>query len=162
MPKTCKHPCCGVVCRKPPKTKKVYPLKRTPLKKPKLPKGDLDKLTHNELEKVARNAFNRFIRERDKHLGCICGCGGRVEQAGHYFPAGSYSGVMFDERNVNGISRDCNYYKSSAAIDPEYQVGLVGKFGIATVMDLTRKAEKTRAYRWSREELREIIKKYKK
>jgi hypothetical protein len=45
MSKSCKHPCCGEVCRKPPKPKKVYTLKRnTPIKKgkPKRKEKSLD------------------------------------------------------------------------------------------------------------------------
>jgi hypothetical protein len=155
--KTCKHPTCENECRRPVKSKKMYQLKRTALKNKRLPTGDINLLSTNELLKVAQNAFNAKVRERDKNKGCICGCRRKVEQAGHFFPAGSYSGVRFDERNVHGISKQCNYFKSSPAIDPEFEVGLISRMGMVTVMDLTRKAEKTRMYKWTRQELIAII-----
>jgi hypothetical protein len=135
----------------------MYQLKRTALKKKRLPTGDINLLSTNELLKVAQNAFNAKVRERDKNKGCICGCGRKVEQAGHFFPAGSYSGVRFDEVNVNGIAKECNYFKPSAAIDPEIETGLIARIGMATVIDLKNRAEKTRMYKWTREELIAII-----
>jgi hypothetical protein len=164
MSYNCNHPTCfdSEECRRPAKPKKMYQLKRTRIRKKAFPRGDINALTHEELLKVAQNAVNTYVRERDKRKGCICGCGRPVEQAGHFYPAGSYSGVRFDEVNVNGISKHCNYFKPTPAIDPEYEVGLTLRFGMAAVMDLTRRAERTRFYRWDREELIAIINKYKK
>jgi hypothetical protein len=161
--KPCRHPCCpdDGPCRKPKKQKKVYQLKRTAIKRQRLPKGDINLLSHNELEKVAQSAFNAFVRNRDKDKPCICGCGGRVEQAMHFFPAGSYSGVRFDEVNVNGGSTVCNYFKPGAAIDPEVETGIIARYGMATVNELIEKAKETRAYKWSKGELIKIIEKYK-
>jgi hypothetical protein len=87
------------------KVKKNVSVETYSIKKKRLPTGDINLLSTNELLKVAQNAFNAKVRERDKNKGCICGCRRKVEQAGHFFPAGSYSGVRFDERNVHGISQ---------------------------------------------------------
>lgn len=159
MSKNCLHPTCydSDTCRRPVKEKKVYKLKRNPVYKVK-PKGDINTLTHEELLKVAQNAVNAKVRERDKHKSCICGCGAPVEQAGHLYPAASYSGVRFDyERNIHGIAKACNYFKSTPAIDPEVEVGVIARIGLAATVDLTRKAIETRAYKWSRQELIDII-----
>lgn len=102
--------------------------------------------------------FNKWIRERDKNKPCISS-GSKPEQAGHFYPAGSYSGVRFDEVNVNGQSKEDNCYK--AGNEEAYRVGLIGRYGIETVKELEEKAKATRLYKWSREELEEIITKYK-
>lgn len=156
----CGHATCEGECRRPVKEKKVYKLKRNPVYKVK-PKGDINALTNGELLKVAQNAVNASVRERDKHKGCICGCGAPVEQAGHLYPAGSYSGVRFDERNIHGIAKACNYFKSTPAIDPEVEVGVIARIGLAATVDLTRTAAKTKFYKWERSQLIEIIEKYK-
>lgn len=163
MSDNCSHPTCfdSPECRRPIKTKKRYQLKRTPIKRFKPSTGDLSNLTHAELLIVAQNAFNAFIRNRDRNKPCVCGCGGRVEQAGHFYPSGSFSGVRFDEINVNGIGKACNYFKSTPAIDPEYEAGLIARVGITTVLKLTERAYRTKFYKWEREDLIEIIQKYK-
>jgi hypothetical protein len=139
--KNCKHPTCENECRR----------KKTKVKN-----------EHPRLLAQAQEAVNAFVRRRDRNKPCICGCGNRVEQAGHYYPAGSYSGVRFDEVNIHGIARICNYFKDTTAIDPEYEVGLIARVGLGAVNDLKARAEATRHYKWSREELKAIINKYKK
>jgi mannitol-1-phosphate/altronate dehydrogenase len=43
---------------------------------------------------------------------------------------------------------------------PEYEVGLIARFGMPAVRDLIERAQKTRVYKWSRQELLEIIDTY--
>lgn len=158
----CSHPTCfdSPVCRRPAKQKKVYALKRKPVYKKRLPKCDVNSLTHAELLIVAQNAINARVRERDKNKTCICGCGRPIEQAGHLYPAGSYSGVRFDlDTNIHGIAKACNYYKATPAIDPMVEVGVVARIGLQATLALTKKAIETRAYKWSRQELISIINK---
>jgi hypothetical protein len=112
------------------------------------------------LTRAAETAFNHFIRLRDKEKGCICGCKRKVEQAGHFFPAGSYSGVRFNEQNVHGIAKVCNYYSSNSAVDPEYEAGLAIRIGIKELNQLKKKAAESRLYRWTRSELIEIAEIY--
>jgi hypothetical protein len=121
----------------------------------------LKKNSDNQLPlllKKAQAVFNEFIRLRDKGK-CICGCKKEVTHAGHYYPLGSYSGVRFDEVNVNGIAESCNYF-SDAAIDSKYESGLLKKIGKKEMEWLKKRATETKRKTWEREELQEIISEY--
>jgi hypothetical protein len=136
MSNNCKHPTCydSPECRREKKASKTEQL---------------------SLIVKAQSAFNRYIRLRDKDKPCICGCGEKVEHAGHYFPL-NYSGVRFNEMNVNGQAKNCNFFGSSA-IDPNYEAGLIDRYGMGATSDLIIKAESTKFKKWSRQELQEII-----
>lgn len=126
-------------------------------------KNEIKKTSDNDIPlllKKAQDAFNAFIRERDRDEKCICGCGKKIEQCGHFFPMGSYSGVRFDEVNGNGIAKNCNYFCDSP-IDQRYEIGLIARVGQSTVLMLTDRANKTKLHRWTRDELIEIEKEYK-
>jgi hypothetical protein len=109
-----------------------------------------------KLLKQAQIVFNKWIRERDKDLGCIS-CGGSVDHAGHYFAQGSNSALRFDEMNVNGQCVGCNTYKHGNLIN--YRKGLVKRYGKEETEQFEILAERG-AYKWSRSEVEEIIKKY--
>jgi hypothetical protein len=111
-----------------------------------------------KLLKKAQDVFNRFIRERDKDAGCIS-CGGPVEQAGHFFSQGHHSALRYNEQNTNGQCRKCNLFLSGNLI--YYRIGLVKRIGSEAVENLERMAQANRLKKWSREELNEIINKYK-
>lgn len=159
----CKHPTCGALCRREKKVKKVYFLKCSQIKnKKKVVKRTVNRkagvLPYSELLKLAQMVFNKWIRARDEGRACITGIG-LSEQAGHYFPAGSFSGVRFNELNVNGQSVESNCFNGG---DFEaYGTGLVARYGLAAVMQLRENAYKTKLYKWSREELQCVIEKYK-
>lgn len=62
--KICNHPTCNDSCRRPVKEKKIYTLKRTPLKKTFKPKP-----VNDELQQW-------FLDRRKEMIGyCACGCG---------------------------------------------------------------------------------------
>lgn len=111
-----------------------------------------------KLLKKAQDVFNKFIRERDKDKGCVS-CGGKVEQAGHYFSQGSHSALRYNEANTNGQCIRCNLFLSGNLI--YYRIGLVERIGEEEVKNLERMAQANRLKKWSREELNEIITKYK-
>ena len=76
--------------------------------------------------RLIRN-FNKFIRIRDYGLPCIS-CRQYVKlQAGHYYNAGNYASIRFDEKNVNGQCFDCNFNKEGNK--QGYQEGLKRKYG---------------------------------
>lgn len=89
----------------------------------------------NDLQKV----FNTFIRLRDTQTGALHGtkyfvcisCGASKEvtemHAGHYFPVGGHEAVRFDEDNVHGQCRHCNYFKHGN--EKGYRVNLIKKIG---------------------------------
>lgn len=165
--KTCKHPTCHDTCRRPVKPKKIYQLKRTPIKT-KLPAGKDVSLPLKELLQMAQMIFNKWIRKRDQNKPCIS-AGSEFEsgtnsahvviQAGHYYSAGVFSGVRFDEMNVNGQSKTDNCMKEGA--QEAYREGLIKRYGLAAVEKLDERAQQTKRYKWSREELQGIIKRYK-
>ena len=106
----------------------------------------------------AQEVFNKWIRERDKENGCIS-CSGEVAHAGHYFNQGQHSALRYSEINVNGQCVSCNTYKHGNLIN--YRKGLIRRYGSAKVEQLELNADLKKAWRWSREELEQIIKKYK-
>lgn len=106
----------------------------------------------------AQYVFNKWIRERDKDLPCIS-CGqAPPEQAGHYFAAGLYSELRFNEINVNGQCVKCNYYKHGNL--EHYRNGLINKYGIDKVL-LLESAARRSLRKFTRSELELIIKTYK-
>lgn len=84
----------------------------------------------NALETV----FNAYIRKRDKDLPCIS-CGTYTANkwdAGHFWAAGNYSFLRFNEDNVHKqCSANCNGFKSGN--QNEYRINLIKKIGAERV-----------------------------
>ena len=107
------------------------------------------------LRKKAQTAVNRWIRERDEHLGCIS-CNGRVEAAGHFWSQGASGALRYHPDNINGQCTSCNNFKSGNLL--EYRLALVEKIGEESVAWLDK--HRTDTKKWTREELQEIIERY--
>lgn len=114
-------------------------------------------LTLPKLKKKAQDIFNAWIRNRDRELGCIS-CGAKIDHAGHYFNSGHYSSLTFDEINVNGQCLRCNNFMHGNLIN--YRIGLVERYGEDKVIQL-EESRINAIKKWSRDELKEIILKYK-
>lgn len=114
-------------------------------------------LTLPKLLKKAQDTFNRFTRERDRDKDCIS-CGAQVTEAGHYFSAGHYSALRFNEMNVNGQCTRCNCFLHGNLI--EYRKGLIKRYGEPKVLWLENSAA-LRVKKWTRFELQIIIDTYK-
>ena len=110
-----------------------------------------------KLLKKAERVFNAYIRNRDLGLQCIS-CTNEGNQAGHYFPV-RYSGVRFNETNVNLQDAYCNCY--AYGNQAMYRIGLVKKYGEQAVKELEEEAVRTQYKKWTRTELDFIISKYK-
>ena len=110
-----------------------------------------------KLKKKAQETFNAWIRDRDKDSGCIS-CGAKIDHAGHYFSAGHYSALTFDEMNVHGQCLRCNNFLHGNLIS--YRMGLVERYGDNAVYEL-EKQSRNKVKKWDRIELEEIILKYK-
>jgi hypothetical protein len=91
----------------------------------------------------AQQAFNEFIRFRDRDLPCICcdsfeasgeGKPGGGWDAGHYISRGHASHLRFDERNVHKQRKGCN--KPGGTTRAKYRAGLVGRYGEQYVAEL--------------------------
>lgn len=116
-----------------------------------------------QLKKEAQQAFNEYIRERDKQAGHPCICCGRpldwghegvrthAVDAGHYRSTGSADHMRFDERNCHAQSVACNRYGAGRAVD--YRIGLVARIGLDAVEAL--ESDQT-PIKWTRDTLRQI------
>lgn len=119
-----------------------------------------DMLTVQDYLKLAQQVFNSFIRKRDEGKPCFS-CGKKINgvvHASHYFNANNHYNVRFDENNVFSCCYKCNVQLSGNLI--EYGINLEKEIGSDEFVILREKAYQTRKF--TREELKEIIKKYKK
>ena len=115
--------------------------------------------TVQDLMKKAQKVFNTWIRKRDKGLNCIS-CGKAdvgKRDASHYYSSGGHKSVTFNPDNVHASCVYCNQFLSGNLLN--YQTGLTKRIGVERVFKLNEEAHKTRKF--TREELKEIIKKYK-
>jgi len=112
----------------------------------------------SKVKAKAQAKFNEYIRLRDYTKRCIsCGVN-PVEQAGHYYSRGLYTGLSFLEMNVHGQCCKCNMYLHGNLIN--YRKGLVVRYGADFVASLEDYAEKNRLHKWTRDDLENIYKKY--
>lgn len=103
--------------------------------------------------------FNTFIRMRDKGKPCIS-CGAFTDlQAGHFFSAGHYTHLRFNEDNVWGQCVRCNYHLHGN--QAEYRIGLIKRIGEEKVKQLEIKAQLRSVNRYSRFELELLCNYYK-
>ncbi len=115
--------------------------------------------TVQQLMKLAQVVFNTYIRTRDKGQPCIS-CGNpepKKVNAGHYYSSGGHKNITFHEDNLHLQCEYCNTYLHGNLI--EYRKNLLIKIGKKRVKWLDDNAHVTRKY--TREELRELIKTYK-
>ena len=118
--------------------------------------------TYSQKVNKVKVIFQKWIRERDKNEPCIS-CGTTTASswhASHFKKAELYSGVIFNELNVWKSCSKCNIYLNGNELN--YRESLVKKFGSKIVEQLEDLADKTRAYKYSDDELQQIKTKYKK
>lgn len=110
--------------------------------------------TLSQYEADAKKSFQKFIRLRDKDLPCIsCNNSNTTDWAGgHYFSAGMYSGLMFDERNCH---KQCNTYcnKHLSGNLLEYRKGLILRYGMDFVNQLESESNEKRNFKYTKEQL---------
>lgn len=121
--------------------------------------------TRGEWIREAQAEFNRYVRLRDKDLGCIC-CGcttsdddlltGSRWDAGHYLSVGARPNLRFNEDNCHKQSVKCNRNLSGNAA--AYRIELVKKIGIERVEALECD-HKPKSY--TIEDIKEIKRRYK-
>lgn len=127
--------------------------------------------TRREWIKDAQIEFNRYIRERDHDLPCIC-CGqygegevwihGGQWDAGHYLGVGSHPELRFNEDNCHKQLKSCNagsgkYAGKNRTVSQSYRVRLIEKIGLERVEALEGPHE---IPKWTAEELKQIRDKY--
>lgn len=104
--------------------------------------------TKSDYEKELEVIVNKFIRERDKSLPCVsCGASAGTYKltAGHFYPAGSYRNIRFDEDNIHGQCWfNCN--KNRHGNLQEYRVGIVSRITEKGLAELDKRARIPRHY----------------
>lgn len=123
--------------------------------KRKTPKKDKP-LSYYRLKAIY--TFNKWIRNRDKENGCIS-CGGEIHDAGHYYSAGHYNQLRFNEDNVNGQCKKCNLFLRGNLI--LYTVNLEKKIGKERIDKLHFLASIKKPVKYNKFFYMEIIEKYK-
>lgn len=119
-----------------------------------------NKLSTPALKLKAIKVFNAWIRDRDKDYPCI-NCGKyKTLQAGHFYAAGKFNALRFNEDNVNGECLACNYYNSQSHAHG-YLPNLIKKIGKERVEQLDYIAQTTRSWKDNRFEFIYVIEKYK-
>ena len=110
---------------------------------------------------MAQKHFNAYIRKRDERLPCISCGSGQPEQAGHFYSAGHYTALRFNEDNTHGQCVRCNYFLSGNLNN--YRIRLEKKIGIDRLIQLDELAaiSKRSLKKWDRFELIEVIENYK-
>ncbi len=107
----------------------------------------------------AQNIFNAWIRERDKDACCIT-CGRyQIEHACHFYSAGGYPALRFNEDNVFGGCLQCNYFKHGNL--NLYRQHLEKRIGPDRLAILDSVATRNRFKKYERYELEIIINHYK-
>lgn len=119
----------------------------------------------NEKDKLQK-IIHKYIKERDCQDKFICIICSRTKkphefQAAHFYSAGSYPLLRFNEFNINGACRTCNYYDEFQF--SKYEVNLKEKYGKELVDELHRLAEESKQVivKWTSEDLEEIRNYYK-
>jgi len=121
-----------------------------------------DKYSVAELKKKAQVVFNKWIRERDKDLPCISCSSRNTSTASHFYSAGHYNALRFNEDNVHISCHRCNYFLHGNL--SEYRVKLekrIGKERLLALDELAAISKRNRNFKFDRFSLIDIIEKYK-
>lgn len=116
-------------------------------------------LSLNKVRDKAQSEFNKWIRSRDQFKGCISCKSGKVEQASHFYSAGQFTSLRFNEDNVHGSCLRCNYFLSGNLLP--YRQALLKRIGQQRLNLLESSATRQRVYKWSRLDLEFIYEHYK-
>jgi len=116
--------------------------------------------TLSDYEAEAKKSFQKWVRLRDEALSCIsCGTDKAKSWHGsHFYSANLYSGLIFDERNVHKSCDYCNVFLHGNLL--EYRKGLIARYGLEYVEQLESISNESRVYKYTKEELIQIKKKY--
>ena len=93
----------------------------------------------------AQNAFNRYIRTRDKGSQCIsCGCNVDKGDASHFFSVGGHSAIRFHTDNVHLGCYKCNRFLHGNLVP--YKIALIEKIGQERFNRLEQLSKVTKSY----------------
>lgn len=109
----------------------------------------------------AQRDVNAYIRARDAHKGCISCPSDLVDDAGHFFHAGSKyrtSRLRFDHRVIHGQCAKCNRYAGGGNMHG-FIDGIRQRYGaqyLADLYELKAQADRGELVRLTKEEVRQI------
>jgi hypothetical protein len=141
----------------------------TTAKKPRKDYNDMVRTTKENkslesLKKTVVNLCHKYIRLRDVGKPCIsCNAPHKDNfQAGHFYSAGSYSNIKYNEYNINGQCEQCNLREYGNVNG--YNIYLPKRIGIDKIEDLHELARqyKKESFKWDRQELLKLGNYYKK
>ena len=131
--------------------------------KPRKELESLKKETKNRqgltaLIKSVVKVCHEFIRLRDKGKPCIsCGTSYKADfDAGHYYSAGKFSNLKFNEYNIHGQCIQCNRYNEGNELN--YRLYLPERIGLKKLDELDFLAteyKRLNCFEWNREDLKE-------
>jgi hypothetical protein len=120
------------------------------------------KKSQAQLMKIAVKWCHKYIRLRDEGKDCIC-CPGKYGnlQAGHFYPAGFYPNLKFNEYNIHGQRLGCNYHKHGNT--SAYRQNIVNRIGQEKLEELDKLAAnyKRNGWKWNRFYIISVIEEYK-
>lgn len=129
-------PSCGLAIAQENQPKARKALAEVERKEIKVRKEALKK--RGDYVRECQQAFNEYIRWRDRVAGHACISSGRPldwsgnqTDAGHYRSVGSAPHLRFDERNCHAQSKQDNRFLSGNAVD--YRIGLIARIGLSAV-----------------------------
>lgn len=116
--------------------------------------------TLSQYEAEAKRSFQKWVRLRDAGKNCIsCDKPTNDPAGGHFYPAGIYSGLMFNPDNCHlQCNTACNKNLSGNLL--EYRKGLIKRYGSYFVENLDKLSNELRNYKYTKQELIDIKKKY--
>lgn len=138
--------------------KKAEAAKKEERAQDRVQRESLKKFT--KLRAEAQDAFNEFIRERDRDAGCfVCGKAfeftagslGGVMDAGHVRSRGAAGHLRFNEDNCHGECKECN--SSFGAKPHEIEAGAVRRIGQVRFDALKND---NRPEKWTRDDMRQV------
>ena len=116
--------------------------------------------TLSQYEGEAKKSFQKWVRLRDSGKNCIsCNKPTNDPAGGHFYSAGTYSGLMFNPLNCHlQCNTYCNKHLSGNLL--EYRKGLIKRYGNEFVENLDHLSIEGRNYKYTKQELIEIKNKY--
>jgi hypothetical protein len=110
------------------------------------------------LKKSVVDVCHLYIRTRDKGKACAsCNAPYKLDfDAGHFYSAGKYSNLKFNEHNIHGQCIQCNRFKEGNL--ESYRVNIVNIIGSDVLLELDKLASdyKKDNFKWDRLQLIEI------
>lgn len=116
-----------------------------------------------QLKAKAVKYFNEFIRKRDSGKRCVSCQSPQFQHASHFYSAGKYELLRFNEDNVHGGCLKCNYFMSGNLL--EYRKELekrIGKERLEKLDILADQSKRIRVLKRDRFFYEDVIKTYKK